>query len=79
MKIRELKQKAQVKVYSHGAFGEDETYYRLDEDQFAELIIQECVEVLRLEMERLDKLNRSFSAQTLETAQLIIKNHFGLY
>ena len=69
MKIKELKQKAQVKVYSHGAFGEDETYYRLNTDKFAELIIQECVEVLRLE------LNRSFSAQTLET---LIKNHFGI-
>jgi hypothetical protein len=45
LKIKELKQKAQVKVYSHGAFGEDETYYRLDEDKFAELIIQECINI----------------------------------
>lgn len=45
--LKELKNKAMKKIYSHGAFGEPENYMRLDADKFAELIIQECINVLR--------------------------------
>ena len=46
--------------------------------KFAELIVRECAEVLRKEMDRLDELNRVVAAQTLDTAQVLIKNHFGV-
>ena len=47
-------------------------------EKFAELIVRECAEVLRKEMDRLDDLNRVVAAQTLDTAQVLIKNHFGV-
>jgi hypothetical protein len=42
-KIKELKKRATIEEYSHGAFGESEIFYRLDAEKFAELIIQECI------------------------------------
>jgi hypothetical protein len=45
-RIQELKQQAQRKVISHGAFGETETYWQLDTDLFAKLIIQECLHIV---------------------------------
>ncbi len=49
-----------------------------DWDKFAELIVRECAEVLRKEMDRLDTLDRVVSAQTMDTARVLIKNHFGV-
>lgn len=72
MKIEELKQKSQIKMYSHGAFGENETYYKLDPDKFAKLIIEECIEVFKLETERYIKSDQ------ISQIQLIIKKHFNL-
>lgn len=48
-------------------------------EKFAELIVQECVNTLRTEMYRHDAVpGKEVSAQTLETAQLLIKNRFGI-
>lgn len=48
-------------------------------EKFAELIVQECTNMLRAEMYRLDAIpGREVSAQTMETAQVLIKNHFGV-
>ncbi len=44
-KIKELKRQATIKIQSHGAFGEPETWEQLDEDKFAELIIRECYNI----------------------------------
>lgn len=69
-KIEKLKQEAQIKVYSHGAFGEDETYYRLDADKFAELIILECANFVA------DQDENNFPSPV--TISRRIKNHFGI-
>jgi hypothetical protein len=45
-RIKELKKQAMVKVVSHGAYGESENYWHLDEDKFAELIVEECRQVV---------------------------------
>ena len=46
---------------------------------FAELIVKECANTLRTEMYRLDAIpGREVGAQTLDTAQLLIKKHFGV-
>lgn len=47
-------------------------------EKFAELIVKECADVLVTEMNRLDELNRVVAAQTLDTAQVLIKQHFGV-
>ena len=47
-------------------------------EKFAELIVRECADVLVTEMNRLDELNRVVAAQTLDTAQVLIKQHFGV-
>jgi hypothetical protein len=72
LKIKELKQKAQVKVYSHGAFGEDEINYKLDEEKFAELIIKECINVIEPDDHPVDEINCRYSII------FAIKNHFGI-
>ena len=46
--------------------------------RFAELIVRECIDVLVTEMNRLDGLDRVVSAQTMDTAQVLIKQHFGV-
>ena len=46
--------------------------------QFAVAIVDECREVLKKEMQRLDEIpGREISAQSFETAQLLIKKHFN--
>lgn len=42
-KFEELKKQATVRVHSHGAFGEHESYDQLDVDKFYELVVLECV------------------------------------
>lgn len=50
-----------------------------DVNAFAELIVKECASVLRAEMDRLDAIpGREISAQAMETAQVLIKKHFGV-
>lgn len=41
-RIKELEKLATEVEHSHGAFGEDEKYYRLNTEKFAELIVKEC-------------------------------------
>lgn len=49
------------------------------EEKFAELVVRECASVLAKEMSRLDSIpGREVSAQTMETAQVLIKKHFGV-
>lgn len=45
--IKQLLEKSKVKEYSHGAFGEPETHYRIDHQIFAELIINKCVDIIK--------------------------------
>ena len=53
--------------------------YGEDIEKFAELIVLECANRLRTEMEQYDMMpGREISAQTMETAQVLIKNHFGV-
>lgn len=47
-KIEQLKKQAMVRVHSHGAFGEHESYDQLDVDKFYELIVLECVKEARV-------------------------------
>lgn len=63
MNINKLKQKSQVKIYSHGAFGEDEINYKLDTEKFAELIIKECIRLV---------------SEPSGTPEYKIKNYFGI-
>jgi len=46
-RIQELIKKATVEVRSHGAFGEPERYTKLDTEKFAELIVEECLSVVK--------------------------------
>ena len=47
-------------------------------EKFAELIVRECADVLVAEMNRLDGLDRVVASQTMDTAQVLIKQHFGV-
>jgi hypothetical protein len=44
--IEDLKKKAIVDVWSHDCWGRRERYTRLDEEKFAILIIQECINIV---------------------------------
>ena len=46
-RINKLKEQAKEKVISHGAYGETEIYWEINVDKFAELILQEHVELLK--------------------------------
>lgn len=41
-KIKELKKQATIRIDSHGAFGEPESYEKLDIDKFIELLLKEA-------------------------------------
>ena len=72
-RIRQLAEQAGFKTDRLGhLFGGD------DIEKFAELIVRECADVLVAEMNRLDGLDRVVSAQTMDTAQILIKQHFGV-
>ena len=48
-------------------------------EEFHRLVMLECTKVLAAEMNRLDSTSgREVSAQAFETAQVLIKNHFGV-
>ena len=47
-------------------------------EKLVELVVRECIDVLVTEMNRLDGLDRVVSAQTMDTAQVLIKQHFGV-
>lgn len=49
-----------------------------DKEKFAELIVRECADVLVAEVNRLDGLKYFVAAQTMDTAQFLIKKHFGV-
>lgn len=44
-KIKALYDQAMEEVRSHGAFGENERYMKLNPEKFAELIINECINI----------------------------------
>jgi hypothetical protein len=49
------------------------------EEKFAELIIKEGVKIFHTEMFRLDALQgREIQAQSMETAAMMLKKHFGV-
>lgn len=79
-RIRELAEQSGAYWY-HGYFNMPSVveFQEGDIQEFAKLIAQECIGILRTEMNRLDTIpGREVSAQTLETAQVLIKNHFGV-
>ena len=48
-----------------------------DVEKFANLIINECIDVLHAEQDRLDSIpGREMSAQGMELAKMFINNHF---
>lgn len=48
-----------------------------DVEKFANLIINECIDVLHTEQDRLDSIpGREMSAQGMELAKMYINNHF---
>ena len=49
-----------------------------NQEKFGELIVRECADVLVAEMNRLDGLDRVVASQTMDTAQVLIKQHFGV-
>jgi hypothetical protein len=56
-------------AFSHMSFNE----------RFAELIIKEGVKIFHTEMFRLDALQgREIQAQSMETAAMMLKKHFGV-
>ena len=61
-------------------YGVDNGFDRVtfDKEKFAELIVKECADVLVAEMNRLDGLDRVVASQTMDTAQVLIKQHFGV-
>lgn len=81
-RIFELVEKAELYQPGELMTNWDEEDYVVSPEElkkFAQLIIQECASVLHTEMYRLDALpGREVSAQTMETAALLIKNHFGV-
>lgn len=46
-RIAKLKEQAKEKVISHGAYGEREIYWEINVDKFAELIVQECMNLVK--------------------------------
>lgn len=70
-RIEELMKQSMIEVRSHGAFGENERYQKLDPQKFAELIIQECM-----------KIAFEYDAPKLSGPGMIIANtiedHFGV-
>ena len=71
-RIQELKAKAMVSDYRHGAFGESESYQTLDTDLFAELIIKECVTQCWSVSET------EFEGADISECVKRIKSHFGV-
>jgi len=68
-RIEQLKLDSTIKVSSHGAFGESESYDEVDLDKFAELIIKECMEVGNLALT--DDYDDFIPSE-------LISNHFGV-
>lgn len=73
-RINKLKEQAKEKVISHGAYGETEIYWEINVDKFAELIVRECVEVLR--MVPYDCDGPEFGDEVVY--QEAVKKHFGV-
>lgn len=79
-RIKELIAQATTKedYYPAGCNGYPEYQYDFNKEKFAKLLINECADVLVKEMNRLDSQDRVLSAQTMDTAQVLIKQHFGV-
>ena len=57
----------------------NDIFYSIVAGKFAELIIKEGVKILHTEMFRLDALQgREIQAQSMETAAMMLKKHFGV-
>ena len=69
-----VRSKTPGKIWEDGHIDWHEQFHK----KFAELIVRECADVLVAEMNRLDGLDRVVSAQTMDTAQILIKQHFGV-
>jgi hypothetical protein len=74
-RINKLIQEATTTSFNEDGAG----FHQFSKQKFAELIVRECANRLRTEMYRLDAIpGREVGAQTLDTAQLLIKKHFGV-
>ena len=80
--IRELAHKAEFINKRHNGdewrWGYIDPELSVKLEKFAELIVRECAGVLVAEMNRLDGLDRVVASQTMDTAQVLIKQHFGV-
>lgn len=87
-RINKLKEQAKEKVISHGAYGETEIYREINVDKFAELIVKECMDVLRQawydeNAKKVDDDPRSVAIQVgmksgLIQASNVVAKHFGV-
>lgn len=88
-KLNELKEKAIVVEYGHGAFGERESYRVLDPDLYAELIIKEFImltenvseshRIARMDTVDFGEKNRYATAEAaIKYLQKLTKDHFGV-
>jgi hypothetical protein len=73
-RIDELMMQSGARLDAWGRVDLDDFQYK----KFAELIVRECADVLIAEMNRLDGLDRVVASQTMDTAQVLIKQHFGV-
>ena len=73
-RIDELMMQSGARLDAWGRVDLDDFQYK----KFAELIVKECADVLIAEMNRLDGLDRVVASQTMDTAQVLIKQHFGV-
>lgn len=84
-RITELKKQAMVKVVSHGAYGESESYWHLDEDKFAELIVLDCLSIIERRKGWIDNENKNHTNQwvygyekAVDHCSMFIKEFYGV-
>ena len=69
----------QAKVDTRNINSESGAYVSQWKKRFAELIVAEGVKIFHTEMFRLDALQgREIQAQSMETAAMMLKKHFGV-
>jgi hypothetical protein len=77
-KINELAERANIEKRPNiSGNGWDYTIFEFQLEKFANLIINECINVLHTEQDRLDTIpGREMSSQGMELAMVYINNHF---
>jgi len=63
-RIKEIKKRSMVKIISHGAYGESESYWQLDEDKLIQLVSEE-IDLLEAKIRYLQDPNKGPSLEEL--------------